>query len=194
MDDRFAHDAYTIRRKVMTVAGAKFHVYDPQGQLVGFSKQKAFKLKEDIRLFTDESMEQELLTMQARSVVDFGATYDVFDPGANESVGSLRRKGLASMLRDSWLVFDPDGTEVAAVHEDSAGLAFLRRVHEIFSLIAPQAYRVEQQGRTVATYRQNRHPFVQKLAVEFSGDGNGLDRRLGLATGILLCAIEGRQD
>ena len=49
-------------------------------------------------------------------------------------------------------------------------------------------------GQKVATVRQNFNPFVLKLTVDFSLDRNGLlDRRLGLAAVILLCAVEGRQ-
>jgi hypothetical protein len=192
-NERFDHPSYTIRRKVFTVAGAKFHIYDPAGQLVFYTKQKAFKLKEDIRLFSDENMAEELLVLQARTVIDFGVTYDVFDSVTQETVGSLRRKGMKSMLRDEWLVFDPDGREVGVIKEDSTGLAVLRRMHEVFSLILPQAHHLEMDGQTVGTYRQNRNPFVHKTMVELANGDSGLDRRLGIATGVLLSAIEGRQ-
>jgi len=58
--------SYTIRRKILTVFGAKFHVYREDGSVAGFSHQKAFKLKEDIRLYTDESMAEELMSIKAR--------------------------------------------------------------------------------------------------------------------------------
>jgi hypothetical protein len=46
----------------------------------------------------------------------------------------------------------------------------------------------------VCTFQQNFNPFVRKLTVDFTGDTQGrLDKRLGLAAGILLAAIEGRQ-
>lgn len=48
-------EAYTIRRKVLKLFGAAFHIYNPAGAVVGFCKQKAFKLKEDIRVYTDET-------------------------------------------------------------------------------------------------------------------------------------------
>lgn len=191
-DPRFQHDAYTIRRKVFTVVGASFHVFDPNGEVVFFSRQKAFKLKEDLRLFSDEEKTEELLTIRARQVVDFGATYDVFDPVSNESIGSLRRKGLKSMIRDEWLIFDGDEREIGIIREDNAGLAALRRVHDLFSLIAPQAFHAEANGVPVALYHQNRNPFVHKLDVTFAGEE--FDRRLGIAIGILISAIEGRQN
>lgn len=45
---------YLIRRRFWTLFGAKFDIYDAAGRQIGFSKQKAFKLKEDIRVFKDE--------------------------------------------------------------------------------------------------------------------------------------------
>ena len=41
--------------------GEKFHIYsdDNQEDLIGYSYQKALKLKEDIRVYTDESETEE---------------------------------------------------------------------------------------------------------------------------------------
>ena len=64
------HDRYTVRRKVLRVVGAAFHVFDPNEQLVFYSQLKAFKAKEDIRLYTGEDMETELLQILARQVID----------------------------------------------------------------------------------------------------------------------------
>ena len=47
----FEVDSYTIRRKFFKFFGASFQVFGPDGDLVAFCKQKAFKLREDIRVF-----------------------------------------------------------------------------------------------------------------------------------------------
>ena len=65
----FAADSYTIRKKLLSFLGQKFHIYDPQWQLVGYVKQKAFKLKEDIRVYADETCASELLVIKARQIV-----------------------------------------------------------------------------------------------------------------------------
>ena len=70
-------EMYTIRRQVLKLLGAAFHLYNPAGEVVGYCKQAALKLKEDIRVYTDESCAQELLTIKARSIIDFSATYDI---------------------------------------------------------------------------------------------------------------------
>lgn len=187
-------DRYLVRRKVLTFFGAKFHVYDDNGELLLFTRQKAFKLKEDLRLYADETEQVELLRISARQVIDFGATYDVVDSQAGYSVGSLRRRGLKSMVRDQWHFYDAEGREVATLMEDSTGLALLRRFVEVAALLFPQKHHAEVNGKIIGTYQQAFNPFVHKIQVDFTTDTqNLLDRRLALAGAILLCAIEGRQ-
>jgi uncharacterized protein YxjI len=191
MNDRFSSPTYLVRRKVFTLAGGAFHIYDGQGQLILFSRLKAFKLKEDIRLFTGEDMREELLAIHARQVLDISATYDVTDSVTGEKVGALRRKGMRSLLRDEWQLLDATDHEIGLVREDSMGLALLRR---FLTNLIPQAFDVEVMGQKVATVRQNFNPFVLRLTVDFSPDQSRLlDRRLGLAAVVLLSAIEGRQ-
>ncbi|MEM6560735.1 MAG: hypothetical protein AAF656_03970 [Planctomycetota bacterium] len=193
MQDVFALDRFVIRRKVFKLFGGAFHVYDEAENLVGYSKQKAFKLKEDIRLFRDESMSEPLLVIGARNVIDFSAAYDVIDPRTNEHAGTLRRKGLKSMLRDSWEILDANQTLIGKVEEDSTMKALVRRVGDVGWLF-PQAFHGDVGGQTVFAAKQRFNPFVAKIDVDFSPDtGRLLDRRLGLGAAVLLAAIEGRQ-
>lgn len=192
--ERFAHPTYTIRKTFFKIFGESFRVFDPEEKLVLFCKLKAFKLKEDIRLYSDEDMQRELLVIKARSVIDFGATYDVVDPVSNENVGSLRRKGLKSILKDEWLILDPAGQEIGKITEDSTFKALVRRFVDMAALLMPQAYTVEASGQKVAEFRQRFNPIVQRLVLDFTPDTQGLlDRRLGVAAGILMAAIEGRE-
>src|SRR3954451_14818176 len=96
----FAHDRFVARRKVLTLFSPEFHFYDMQGTVIGFLKQKAFKLREDIRLYTDESKTKELLHIQARKIIDFSSAYDVVDSATQQKVGALKRCGLKSILKD----------------------------------------------------------------------------------------------
>ena len=185
----FDLDRFLVRRKVFRILGAGFHVYDPAGNVVGFSEQKAFKLREDIRVFTDERKSKELLTIRARQIIDFSAAYDVVDAMEGRKVGAARRKGWSSILRDSWELLDENDRPIGHLQEDSAGLALLRR---FLTNLVPQKYHLEAGGRKVASMRQHFNPFVFKLDVEIGPDCP-IDRRLLLATAVLLAAVEGRQ-
>jgi hypothetical protein len=190
MNPAFQLNQYVLKRQVFALTG-KFRFFDPSGRLLLFSEQKMFKLREDIRVYSDESKAQEVLMIKARQIVDFSAAYDVVDSAMGQKVGALRRRGWASMLRDEWEVLDVNDNVVGKLFEDSMGLALLRR---FLSNLIPQNYDITFGVERVADLKQNFNPFTYELNLDFSMDVNRrLDRRLGLAAGILLAAVEGRQ-
>ncbi len=196
MSELFSAERYLVRRKVFKLAGGAFHVYDPQGAVVAYSEQKAFKLKEDIRVFADEAKTRELLTIQARQIMDFSAAYDITDTTTGERVGALRRCGGKSILRDEWTVLDASETPVGTIIEDSMGYALIRR---LLTNLVPQKYDVffpdVTTGQKIANMDQQFNPFVYKLDVDLSTDpSKRFDRRLAISAAILLAAIEGRQN
>ena len=192
----YHQNQYLIRRKFFKIFGASFHIYDMDGNLAFFSKQKAFKLKEDIRVFGDQAMTSELLCIKARGVIDLGMTYDVIDSTTQQVIGSLRRKGLKSIIRDSWVINDVNDQEFGTIQEESGALAILRRFlgGPIVQMLAPQKYNGYIGDVPVLEFTQNRNPFVQKIQLDYGPDVNSLlARRLGIAAAALLCAVEGRQ-
>ena len=181
---------FTIRRKILTLFGAKFHIYDSNENLIGFCKQKAFKLKEDIRLYTDESMSQERLSIKARSVIDFSAAYDVVDSRKDQKIGALQRRGFKSMFRDEWIVLDENDNEIGTIKEDSMGLALIRRY--VFKFLPQKFHLRDSDENELAELRTHFNPFVHRMTVTVYPDTT-ISPYLILAGGLLLMAIEGRQ-
>ena len=191
MYSAFNHNNYLLRRQVFALAG-KFRVYDPSENLVLFSEQKMFRLREDIRIYSDESKTQEVLTIKARQIIDFSAAYDVMDSTTGEKVGALRRKGWRSMFRDEWEVLDANDQVRGMLFEDSMQLALLRRL--LLGSLLPQNYDLTLGETRVADLRQRFNLFRYELDLDFSMDpSRTLDRRLGIAAGILLATVEGKQ-
>lgn len=194
IQDAFAHNTYIIRRKFWNFLHRGFHIYDAQSQLIGYCRKKAFKLREDLQVYTNDSMQTTILSIKARNIIDFSATYDVTDPLTGERVGALRRQGLHSLARDRWLVLDPSDVEICVIEEDSLMRALLRRNVQAAAALMPQRYTGKAGDRVICHFRQNFNPFILKIALDFTEDHDDLlDRRLGVAAAILLCAIEGRQ-
>lgn len=188
----YQHTNYLVRKKILTVLGSTFEIFDPNGAVVFYSKQKAFKLKEDIRIFTGADMQTEVLAIHARQILDFSAVYDVIDSATNTKIGALQRKGMKSILKDEWLFLDENDREIGVLQEDSMLMALLRR---FLANLIPQTFLGSINGMPVCQFKQHFNPFVVKINLDFAIDTNQLlDRRLGLAAAILLCAIEGRQD
>ena len=191
MNPIFQYSSYLLRRQTLALTG-KFRFYDPMGNLVMFSEQKMFRLREDIRVYADENKAQEVLSIQARQIVDFSAAYDVVDTVLNQKIGALRRKGWRSLLRDEWEVLDAGDNVIGMLFEDSVGLALLRRL--LLGSLLPQNYDMTLGETRVADLRQNFHLFRYELSLDFSMDpSQRLDRRIGIAAGILLATVEGKQ-
>lgn len=182
---------YTIRKKMLSLLGQKFYIYNSEGEVLGFCKQAAFKLKEDIRIYTSEAMDDERISIKARSIIDFSAAYDVIDSRTETKLGALKRMGMKSIFRDEWVVMDPEDYEIGKIKEDSGGMALLRR---FVSNLIPQAFSMtDSDGEEMAEFRTHFNPFVYKMTVTIE-DSCPLNPFMVLASGILLAAIEGRQN
>jgi uncharacterized protein YxjI len=191
MNPAFSWSNYLLKRQVFALTG-KLRLYNPNDELVLYVEQKMFRLREDIRVFGDESKTQELLLIQARNIIDFSAAYDVIEAANGQKAGALRRKGLKSMFRDEWEVLDAADQPIGMLFEDSVGQALLRRF--LLGSFLPQNYDLTIGEQRVADLRQKFNLFSYQMILDFSMDtANKLDRRLGIAAGILLAIIEGKQ-
>ncbi|HMD81963.1 MAG TPA: hypothetical protein VKE92_11675 [Anaerolineales bacterium] len=191
MNPIFQHPRYLLKRQAIALTG-RFRFYDPMGTQVMFSEQKMFRLREDIRVYSDESKTQEVLSIKARQIMDFSASYDVVDTAMNQKVGVLRRRGLRSLLRDEWEILDANDRVIGLLFEDSIPLALLRRL--LLGSWLPQNYDMTFGETRVGDLRQNFNLFRYELNLDFSMDvSHMLDRRLGIAAGILLAAVEGKE-
>jgi uncharacterized protein YxjI len=182
---------YVAQKALFAFLGGEFRLFDTANQLAFFVKQKAFKLKEEITVFSDEAQTKPMLRIKARSIMDISATYDVTDADTGAVIGALRRKGLKSILRDEWAILGAGDAEVGMIQEDSGFLALVRR---FLIKIIPQTFKVTMGGEEVGQIKQRFTFFRLTYDVDFSKDtSEKLDRRIIVASTVLLLAIEGRQ-
>lgn len=195
-----------FRRKFWKIAGAEIFIDDPVTQQeVGYIKMKAWKLREDIRIFTARDMQKEIVQIHARQIIDFGATYDVTDSATNMQLFSMKRKGLKStFVRDHWDMLDSSGAAFGTIQETSSGLALARRWLEllpfgdfiglVFSFV-PQTYTIsmnQADGSSALagniTHRKN--PIIVKMLLDTSAAQAPLDPRITVSATALLSIID----
>lgn len=174
-----------FRRKFWKFVGAEIFIDDPAtGTEVGYIKMKGWKLREDIRIYTDRNMQREIAQIHARQIIDFGATYDVLDGATGQPAFALRRKGLKSaFVRDHWDIYDTAGNVMGTVQETSGALALARRWLEIIPYVnivsslvfafVVQTYeiRLKQADGTqplIGTILHRKNPFVVKMLLDTS--------------------------
>ena len=108
--------------KIITI-GSKFTVTDRNGNVVFYVKQKLFKLKEAIKVFTDKSQLNQLYTINADRIIDFSARYHFTDMGG-QNFGSVKRKGGRSIWRAHYEIYDPQN-QTMTISEESVFVRFM---------------------------------------------------------------------
>jgi uncharacterized protein YxjI len=92
-------------------------VTDASGQVVLYTKQKAFKLKEAVTVFADVEQTRPLYTIKADRVLDFNAKYNIAD-AAGHQLGAIARKGRRSLWRAQYEVVDGGGPALTIREEN----------------------------------------------------------------------------
>ena len=103
--------------KLLALA-SQIYIRDANGNLVGYVKQKLFKLKEDINVFADEGQTQMLYNIKADRVLDFSAGYNFTDAQGN-IIGSIKRRGMRSIWRANYEIYDEHEQQVMKISEEN---------------------------------------------------------------------------
>ncbi|KAA3660841.1 MAG: hypothetical protein DWQ04_18240 [Chloroflexi bacterium] len=104
--------------KIMALA-PQISVHDANGTLLFYVKQKMFKLKEAITVFSDQSQSQALYTISADRIIDFSARYHFKDQNGIE-IGSIKRDGARSIWKARYSIFDSNEQMVMQIQEENA--------------------------------------------------------------------------
>jgi uncharacterized protein YxjI len=108
---------YPLQLSFKIVAFApQLKVTDANGATVCFVRQKMFKLKEAVEVFTDEARSEKLCDIRADRVIDFSARYTFYDRDGNP-FGAVRRKGMRSLWRARYEILDHETPEMQIQEE-----------------------------------------------------------------------------
>jgi hypothetical protein len=121
-----------IRFKIWTFAPT-ISVSDAQSNLVFYVRQKLFKLREVINIFADVQRSQPLYEIKADRVIDFSARYN-FSESTGTYVGAVKRRGLKSIWRAHYDIFDGD-TVVFTIQEENPWIKVLDALFEQIPLV-----------------------------------------------------------
>lgn len=146
----------TFRFKIGTLAN-DFVATDANGQTVAYVRQKMFKLKEAIMVYTNESKSTLMNKIDADRIIDFNASYSMTDADG-KLIGRMGRKGMKSLWKASYNIFRDDNEPVYSIQEENpwakVGDALLNEIPvvSIFTgyLCNPKYAVSDKEGRKVA--------------------------------------------
>lgn len=109
----------TLSFKVLALA-SQATVTDATGRTILYTKQKIFKFREHVEIWTDKSQGTRLAEIKANQVIDWSARYFATDTGGGE-IGSVGRRGWRSMWKAHYETFNPgDDTPDFSIQEENA--------------------------------------------------------------------------
>ena len=104
--------------KITTLA-SDFNITDRNGNYVAYVRQKMFRLKEDVIVFSDESRTKELFNIKANQWIDFNASYMMTDLLTGKKFGRLARKGVRSIWKARYDIIDENDKPIYQINEDN---------------------------------------------------------------------------
>jgi uncharacterized protein YxjI len=179
---------YIIKKKALRVVD-QYYIEDPRGARLAYSKQKFWKIKEDIRIYTDESMAHELFRVKQAQIIDAWGKFDVIDSATNTHLGYFRRKALMSgFVYDEWEIYNPYNQMIGRLEEE-AGRGIARKYLPGGALI-PEKMTMKLNGVPVVQINQRFKIVGDIWDIQCHSLPPQFDRRVLLAGVILMAMIE----
>jgi hypothetical protein len=107
-----------LRFKLLALA-PRIIVTDANGEEILYVHQKTFKLKEDVRIYRDQSKDEEVYRIQAEQILDFNTRYNFFESRSDKHLGSVKARGWRSIWRATYLLDDAAGNQTHYIQEDN---------------------------------------------------------------------------
>ena len=184
----WCQDHYVIKRKALRIVD-QYWIEDQNGNKLAYTKQKFWRIKEDIRAFIDESMSQELFRIKQAQIIDMWGKFDVIDSATNIPLGYFRRKALKSaFVSDEWEIYDMNNQMIGRLAEGTGrGLA---RKYLPGGKLIPEKVTMELNGKPVVEIEQRFKIVGDIWDIKCHSLPNQFDRRVLLAGVILMAMIE----
>lgn len=107
----------TFSFKIGTLAN-DFVAKDASGQTIAYVRQKMFKLKEAIMVYSNESKSELLYKINADRIIDFNASY-AFTDADDRVLGRVGRKGMKSIWKANYDIFNTDNQPQFHIGEEN---------------------------------------------------------------------------
>ena len=194
------HSHFLLLQKLtLLVNRYECFLYDnqQQGEQVAFVEQKRFAFREHITVWRSEHKSETLFTVRAEKILDVHGKFLVEDE-MGHLIGHCRKVFGTSLLRSTWEVHDANDQLLFVAREKSPAIAIIRRLLQFvpdigaFANFVPFNFVFERDGQVVGSHHRVWWSFSDRYALEVSDALKATDRRLLLALGILLDALQDR--
>ena len=177
---------YIIKRKFWSFFERVFRVWTFDGQLIMYIQHPLLRLREEFMVYEDEARTRPLLRVKSRQVIAINFAYEITDARTGQVLGTVKKQGLKSIVRDRFILLDAAEREIGYAEEQGASV--LRR----FIPLLTSKHAIFAGGRPVAVIDQVFRFFTKEFTVELFP--SELDPRFVLAVALLALIAEARRE
>jgi len=174
-----------------------FTATDASGKTIAYVRQKMFKLKEDIQIYSDETKTKVNYNIKADRWLDFSAAYAFYDNNSGKEFGKIVRKGWRSLWKAEYQIIDQHEKQQYTISEENAWVRVMDALLCEIPLVGmfsgyffnPSYLVVDQQNQTIIKLKKLPSFFGRNFELTKVGtmDSDDDDRvMLGLMMMILL--------
>jgi uncharacterized protein YxjI len=177
---------YTIKRKFWSFLERVFRVWTGDGQLIMYIQHPIFRLREEFMIYEDEGQTRPLLRVKSKQVVAINFAYEITEASSGRVLGTVRKQGLRSIVRDKFILLDAADREIGYAEEQGASI--LRR----FFPWLTSKHAIFVNGSQVAFIEQVFRFFTKEFTVDLQP--SEVDPRFVLAVALLALMAEARRE
>jgi len=176
--------------------GPQINVLDATGRSVAYVKQKAFRLKEDVEVHTDDTRQTPLWRIKADRIIDWSAAYRITD-ASGALLGTLRRKGGRSLWRATYVITDASEQAIGGIHEKDPWTKVLDGLLSLVPILGDlsgyflnPSYLLSRGDESVLEIRKRPAFFEGRFVIEQVGTVDPRSEALFLASVLMMVLLE----
>jgi hypothetical protein len=189
----------TFKFNIATIAN-DFTATDANGKVVAYVRQKIFKFKEDIEIFSDETRSKVVYRIKADRWLDFSAAYSFYDAEGNV-FGKIARKGWKSLWKTNYHIIDEKEKKQYELNE---GNPWVRVMDSLFGQIPilsfftgyvfnPSYLMTDNKFKTIVKLKKNPSFFGRNFTVEKMGEMDSDDDDRIMLSLMMMILLERRK-
>ncbi len=189
----------TFSFKLTTLAN-DFVAKDATGKTVAYVRQKMFRLKEAIMIYSDETKSELCYKINANKMIDFNANYE-FTNNNDIAIGSVGRKGMRSIWRAHYVIFDEDKNSEFTIKEENPWSKVFDTLFSEIPIVGlltgyvfnPKYGVIDKNGNTVARLSKEKSLLGKSFRLEKTGEFHEGDSERILLSFMMMVLLEKRR-
>ena len=177
-----------------------FKATDSQGKTIAYIKQKMFKLKEDVTVYSDENKSHVNYKINSDRWIDFSAAYSIKNSN-NIEIGKIARKGWKSIWKAEYEIINKDQKLKYRIKEDNAWVKVLDHLLGEIPILNfftgyffnPSYSVMDLQNKTILKMKKEASFFGRKFQIENSNSATIEDEESIILSLMMMVLLERRK-